>query len=160
MCRYAFHTYKSHFACLPCRKAFKKIAIEDYVKQKGLERSYSLITSAYGSRRRRAGVEKELGITYEQIRQRYLDEVSACPECNERMAAVGLDFRAPPRRDAQAWAIVAYLYENGFSFAGCGCCVGYSPPRTLRELPAWLKSHKPMSDGERLLETIAMKARR
>jgi len=160
MCRYAFHTYKSHFACFSCRKAFKKIAIEDYVEQKGLERSYSRIMSMYSSRARRARVEQEVGITYEQIRQRYLDDVSACPDCTERMAAMGLDFRAPARRDLDAWNIVAHLYEHGFCFMGCGCSVGYAPPRTLRELPAWLKSHKCQSAGERLLDAIALKARR
>lgn len=160
MCRYAFHTYKSHFACFSCRKAFKKTALEDYVKHKGLERSYSLIVSVFGSRARRARVEKELGITYQQIRQRYLDDVSACPQCSKKMAAMGMDFRAPARRDEEAWRITAHLYEHGFSFLGCGCSAGHAPPRSMSELPAWLKKYKTMSSGERLLEAIEMKAGR
>jgi len=37
---YFFKTYKPHFACLKCRKVFKKIAIEDYLKQTGRDLVY------------------------------------------------------------------------------------------------------------------------
>ncbi len=40
MCRYAYKTYKTHFACFECRKVFKKTPIEDYLKQQGNDFTY------------------------------------------------------------------------------------------------------------------------
>lgn len=157
MCRYAFHTYKSHFACFHCRKAFKKTAIDDYVRHKGIEREFRLIESAYSSRKKRAATERELGITYEQITEQYLADVSICPQCTARMAAMGLDFRPPQQRDREAWEILARLYDNGFSFKGCGCSVGYDPPTKLKDVRAWLAANSQRSDGERLLAAILAK---
>lgn len=77
-----------------------------------------------------------------------------CPDCARPMADMGLDFRAPSREDQEAWRILEVLYENGFSFHGCGCGTGLIPPQTLRELPGWLAGHRRRSEGEALLEKI------
>lgn len=153
MCRYAFHTYKSHFACFHCRRAFKKTAIDDYVKHQGIEREFRLLQSAHSSLKKRAAAESELGVTYAQIEEQYLADVSACPQCGGRMAAMGLDFRTPKQRDREAWDILTRLYDHGFSFKGCGCSVGYDPPRKLKDVAAWLTENS-RSDGEKLLAVI------
>lgn len=67
------------------------------------------------------------------------------------MVDMGLDFKAPPKGDIEVWEILEALYENGFSFHGCGCYVGFSPPRTLREVPYWLEKHRRRTEGESLL---------
>jgi hypothetical protein len=157
MCRYAYKIYKSHFACFECRKAFKKTALEDYVKHKGLDSAYHQITKVFGSPKRRRNKEQELGITYEEIKEQYFADVSCCPECGGTMAAMGLDFKAPKHTDVEAWEIVAKLYEKGFAFKGCGCYVGYDPPTKLSELDAWLGKHMKKSEGEKLLEVIVKK---
>src|SRR5207244_1130587 len=66
-----------------------------------------------------------------------------CPDCSCPMVDMGLDFKAPPRGDRKAWKIIEVLHENGFTFHGCGCFVGFfTPPRTLGELPRWLEKHR------------------
>lgn len=157
MCRYAVKNYKSHFACFSCRKAFKKTPIDDYVQHQGLDSAFAKITRVYGSPPRRREVEAELGITYQQIVDQYLKDVSVCPECAGPMAAMGLDFRPPAKADEEAWQIIATLYEHGFAFRGCGCSVGYAPPEHLRELPEWFKQHRRQSEGEKLLEQISQR---
>ncbi|MDH5656089.1 MAG: hypothetical protein OEZ34_09290 [Spirochaetia bacterium] len=156
MCRYANKTYKSHFACFSCRKAFKKTPLEDYVRDKGLESAYKKILKAFYAGNQSA-VEKEVGISYAQIEKQYLEDVSPCPQCGEPMAAMGLDFKAPKNNDTEAWEIIAGLYEEGFAFQGCGCDVGYKPPKKLHELPEWLSEHVRKSKGEKLLESINAK---
>ena len=155
MCRYAVHTYKSHFACFSCRKAFKKTALDDYVEHVGLKAAYEKILAVYGSPPQRRKIEAKLGISYDEIEERYLSDVSICPQCGERMAPMGLDFRPPPKRNEEAWDIIRTLYEHGCAFTGCGCSVGYTPPARKAELPGWLKQHTTQSEGERLLEAIA-----
>lgn len=157
MCRYAFHSYKSHFACFDCRKTFKKTPIDDYVIRAGLEKAFQEITEVYGSKRLRKEAEERFGITYEEIRERYLADVSSCPQCGKRMAAMGLDFRAPRKADEEAWDIVRELYDQGFSFTGCGCHVGYKPPAKKSELEAWLRTHRRAGAGEVLLSAILEK---
>ena len=71
------------------------------------------------------------------------------------MADMGLDFKAPPRSDLQAWEIMQALHKHGFDFHSCGCGVGFTPPRTLREVPEWIDQHRRRSEGERLLQKIA-----
>ena len=158
MCRYAFHTYKSHFACFTCRKAFKKVALDDYVEHIGLKAAYTKILAAFHSPPRRRKVEAELGISYEQLRDRYLSDVSVCPQCQGQMAAMGLDFRSPPKHDVEAWSIIQELHEHGFAFKGCGCNVGYTPPRKKIEVTEWLRRHSRKTVGEELLEAIRRKA--
>lgn len=157
MCRYAFKSYKSHFACFTCRKAFKKAPLQDYVKHKGLEEAYARIARTAGSPEQRARVERSLGITLQQIEEMYLQDVCTCPECAQPMAAMGLDFKAPRHHDFEAWTIIRHLHEHGFAFQGCGCSVGYKPPSSMRELPAWLEAHVRKSDRERLLQELRLK---
>ena len=158
MCRYAFHTYKAHFACFTCRKAFKKTPIDDYIKHKGLRPAYETIKKLGKTGPLAEEAEKRVGITYREIQARYLADVSVCPQCGGPMAAMGLDFKAPPQRDAEAWQIIASLYDNGFAFAGCGCGgPGYAPPAKLRDMPAWLEQHRRKSEGAKLLDAIKAK---
>ena len=155
MCRYAFQTYKSHFACFACRKSFKKTALVDYVDHVGLNSAYEKILAVYQTPLKRREVEAKLGISYEEIQERYLADVSVCPHCGGRMASMGMDFRPPSRSDPEAWSVIQVLYENGFAFKGCGCSVGYAPPRHSADLPEWLRQHATQSQGEKLLEKIA-----
>ncbi len=155
MCRYGYKTYKAHFACFACRKAFKKTAITDYVQHKGLHEAWTRITHVYLDPDRRPKMEEKFGITYEQIVERYLKDVSVCPECAGPMAAMGLDFKPPAKADEEAWHIISVLYEHGFAFKGCGChAVGYTPPALRRELPEWLKQHSRRSEREKLLNEL------
>jgi hypothetical protein len=68
---------------------------------------------------------------------------------------MGLDFKAPPKDDVAGWKIMHALHENGFDFRSCGCFVGFKPPRTLREVPEWIESHRSRSEGEKLLDKFA-----
>jgi len=159
MCRYAVKNYKSHFACFSCRKAFKKTPLSDYVVHKGLDTALAKIMRVYHTPPRRLEVEAEIGISYEQIVDQYLKDVSVCPECAGPMAAMGLDFRPPARADEDAWQIIAVLYEHGFAFKGCGCGgLGYAPPQRQRDLPEWLKQHCRQSEGEKLLEKFSQRS--
>ena len=102
MCRYAGQTYKSHFACFLCRKVFRKTAMEDYVEHVGLKVAHDRILF----RQTRLGRHATPGISYEEVFERYVADVSICPQCGKRMAAVGLDFKAPPHRKKEAWEIL------------------------------------------------------
>jgi hypothetical protein len=122
MCRYAFHNYRDHFACFDCRKAFKYWKWEDADE------------AAFLRRQQLQQVPREI----------------VCPDCSQPMADMGLDFKAPPKRDSEAWEIVRALYEHGFTFHSCGCGVGFKPPLTLREVPEWIEKHRRQTEGESL----------
>ena len=123
MCRYAYKDYKPHFACFACRKTFKKVRMEEYFEQRGLDLAYIRISS---SQNRKQHAEE-----IEAMKQGYLKEVGTCPHCGAEMSPVGLDFKAPPMADKEAWAILHCLYQYGFAFVGCGCSVGYKPPAKM-----------------------------
>ena len=129
MCRYAWHHYKDHFACFECRKAFKHRQWEP------------LDAGTWKMRRRLQHAPREV----------------ACPDCARPMVDMGLDFKSPPKEDREAWRILEILHEHGFTFHGCGCSVGFTPPRRLREVPSWLESHKRSSEGESLANRFAAK---
>jgi hypothetical protein len=131
MCRYAYHNYRDHFACFHCRKAFKYWQWEDCDE------------SAWKMKARLHHVPREI----------------VCPNCSRPMVDMGLDFKAPSKKDREAWKILEILCENGFTFDGCGCYVGFTPPRTLREVPEWLERHRKQSNGEILLKKIEARAR-
>lgn len=157
MCRYAFKDYKSHFACFPCRKSFKKAPIRDFFAQRGRDLAYDRLSRIHQPTepQRYQRVVTEFGTDLPTMQAEYLEAVSVCPQCGGEMAAMGLDFRAPPMDDGEAWTIVHALYEHGFAFFGCGCSVNYRPPERRSGLPEFLRTHSKQTDGERLLATIA-----
>ena len=132
MCRYAFHTYRDHFACFRCRKAFKQWQWES-----GRETYWKT-----GSR------------------LRYAPRVFTCPECSDTMVNMGLDFRAPKKDEREAWQILEALYAQGYTFGNCGCGSGYSPPDRLRDVPKWLAARQRGSVGNMLLNRFRAKAGR
>lgn len=73
--------------------------------------------------------------------------------------ALGRSRRLGSGLDREAWEILEALCENGFTFHGCGCFVGFKPPRTLRELPAWLAEHRKSSEGQALLKNFSERSR-
>jgi hypothetical protein len=91
MCRYAFHTYKDHFACFTCRKTFKHFLYGEAV---------------YG--RRFEGRPR-------------VQRAAICPRCRTPMADVGLDFKAPRKTDRKQWLKAQLLFEGVGAFSGCGC---------------------------------------
>ena len=119
MCRYAHHRYRDHFACFDCRKAFKAWLWED-----GNPTDWKT-----------------------QGRFRHISRSVVCPECQKLMANMGLDFKAPPQRDIRAWQVMAALYRQGINFDGCGCYVGFRPPRNLRDVPAFLANRHQLTLG-------------
>jgi hypothetical protein len=127
MCRYAWHNYRDHFACFDCRKAFK------YWQWK----------------------ETDEGTFRERQRLQRVPREISCPDCSKPMTDMGLDFRAPPKNDADAWEILRTLSTHGFTFHSCGCGVGFTPPRPLREVPEWLERQKVPTEAVKLLEMFA-----
>ena len=82
-----------------------------------------------------------------------------CPQCGQPMADMGKDFHAPRSRNVKQWEKVRALYSAGFSFDSCGCCGPGARPKTLREVTDFVKSRRPLSDGEELLRKIATRKR-
>jgi hypothetical protein len=85
-----------------------------------------------------------------------LKTVTICPNCNNAMVNMGLDFKAPKRRDTKQWKKVELLYQNGVHFSSCGCGgPGYRPKR-LNELADFLAAQEKdrwnKSEGEKLLD--------
>jgi hypothetical protein len=131
MCRYAWHNYRDHFACFDCRKAFKYWQWEETDK------------ASFDRAQRLRHVPREI----------------VCPDCSKQMADMGLDFKAPPKKGAEAWEILRALYKHGFTFHSCGCSVGVRPPQTLREVPQWIEQHRRRGKGEKLLAKFAGRRR-
>jgi len=78
--------HKQHFACFGCRKSFKA--------------PYESILSA---------AEMAAGVPpHEALRRR----VVKCPECGQAMTAMGLLFRAPPRRAVKQWRALEEAYRG------------------------------------------------
>lgn len=68
-----------------------------------------------------------------------LKAVTVCPQCRQPMVEMGLDFKAPKRRDVKQWKKVEVLYQNGITFHSCGCGCGYRP-KQLNEVKHFLRS--------------------
>ena len=85
-------------------------------------------------------------------------QVLRCPQCRRPMTGMGLDFKAPPHTDREAWQVLEILADHGITFYSCGCNGPGYRPRTLRELPAFLESCIPKSAGQALLERWTPKA--
>lgn len=78
-----------------------------------------------------------------------------CPQCGAPMHSMGLDFRAPPQRNARQWKKVLILYTHGVAYHSCGCGGPGYRPRTLAEVPAFLAGRRATSEGEALLKRIS-----
>jgi hypothetical protein len=123
MCRYAFKTYKTHFACFSCRKTFKQAPYRDLLQQVGKADYYEklnrkpikLLTDQ--ERSQLAGIEKH-----------YKEREIKCPECGNYMADLGLDLKSPKKTAVKEWKIIEGLYKIGINFHSCGCYgIGYIP---------------------------------
>jgi hypothetical protein len=61
-----------------------------------------------------------------------------CPHCRARMDHLGMDFKAPRRRNSNQWRKVAMLIEAGIRFHSCGCHGPGARPRTLSDAKSQL----------------------
>lgn len=83
------------------------------------------------------------------------NDPAPCPDCGLKMADMGLDFKPPRRTDVEHWAVIEFLYRNGFAYHSCGCDgPGYRPSR-WSEVPDFLKAHKCRAAGELLATKFA-----
>lgn len=80
-----------------------------------------------------------------------------CPQCQQAMVDMGLDFKAPPKTDAKQWAKVRVLAAHGFTYHSCGCGPGLRPEE-LSQVPQFLAEDLPRTEGEELLELIALRS--
>lgn len=141
MCRYAFKTYKIHFACFDCRKSFKKLPFSDLMKANG---DWDVYMKAFGgyNKQRNKNFRKENPEIVEMLIQKYKNREEKCPECAKLMANVGKDFKAPKKERKKQWRILQGLYESGVSFNSCGCDSIGHVPRTIRDYVAALERDK------------------
>jgi hypothetical protein len=88
------------------------------------------------------------------FKQSFSDEVGAnvCPECSQPMTMMGTAFRAPKQSNIKQWEKARLLIEAGFRFNKDGG----PKPRTLKDVPAFLETHRlaKRSLGERLLDDL------
>lgn len=59
-----------------------------------------------------------------------------CPHCAQPALAMGLDFKAPRKRNVGQWRKLALVVESGRRFASCGCNGPGRRPRTLADAKA------------------------
>jgi len=123
MCRYAFKTYKSHFACFHCRKTFKQPHYSDLLQRIGKSEHYEKLLDK--SIKKLSDKEKEM---LTNLGLRFSKREIKCPECSNYMADLGLDFKSPKKQAVKEWKIIEGLYTIGKSFYSCGCNgIGYIP---------------------------------
>ncbi len=159
MCRYGSKSYRPHFVCFDCRKTFKKVRVEDYIAQRGRGGVYERLMRYVSGSEKARDLKLRFGAEMEKMKADYNAIIGVCPLCGTSMASMGMDFRAPPTDDKNAWTIARKLYDNGFSFQSCGCEVGFTPPAKISGLKDFFRSHSRLTEGERLLEKIAAKSR-
>ena len=122
MCRYARRSpYKSHFACFICRKAFKQPPISDWLAVRGRGFAYDEPHRLWSHGPSLEQRESKLGIRLTDLEAEYRDAAHRCPECNEPMIDMGLDFKPPKRSDDKAWRNLRGMYRVGHAFHTCGC---------------------------------------
>ena len=141
MCRYATKTYKVHFVCFDCRKAFKKASVEDLAKQNG---EWKLFQTAfwYTNRPKAKRFRKENPVLFKQLENKYIKRIELCPQCRGEMANLGLDFKAPKKEKVKEWQIIKGLYKTGVCFNSCGChYIGFVPKKKT-EYIEYLNSRK------------------
>jgi hypothetical protein len=141
MCRYALYgPYKRHLVCFGCRKAFKRPSPGEYLQVKGLAGAFAELQRLAYDPTLLAEREKKLGTTLSELEE--LASRHPCPECDQPMADMGLDFKAPRRADVQAWNRLRSLYKTGHVFHSCGC---YGPgwiPASSADLIAYLRNRR------------------
>jgi hypothetical protein len=82
-----------------------------------------------------------------------------CPDCRQPMADLGLDFKPPPRRAVEHWAVVEFLFRRGFAYHSCGCGgPGYRPSRWA-DVSEFLDARRARPAGEVLAARFAGRAR-
>ncbi len=127
MCRYAFKTYKIHFACFDCRKTFKKEPIEDLAIQNGDWKDYKKAFWNYNSKEAKQ-FRNQNPERFEYLTEKYRNRKEKCPECGNLMADLGLDFKAPKKEKIEEWEIIRGLFKSGKAFYSCGCeGIGFVP---------------------------------
>jgi DNA-directed RNA polymerase subunit RPC12/RpoP len=107
MCRYGMYTYKPHYACFDCRKAFKRRLLADITPTR---------TASVADVWFKNNLSKQAQQTSAQE-----PTTAKCPECGSLMANMGLDFKAPPKDNQAAWQHLRRLYTVGIAFHSCGC---------------------------------------
>jgi hypothetical protein len=129
MCRYArYGPYKSHFACFHCRKAFKQPPIGDWFAVRGRGFVYKKLSGLWSDKARLERRETELGVRLCDLEAEYKSAAHLCPECNQPMVDMGLDFKPPRQSDEKAWRILSGMFRVGHAFHTCGCDgPGYIP---------------------------------
>ncbi len=75
--------------------------------------------------------------------------VVKCPDCGHPMHEMGLDFKAPRKKNRKQWKKVEVLHAAGITFGSCGCGGPGYRPRTMREVPEFLAEQQ-----KRRLETV------
>jgi hypothetical protein len=122
MCRYAIYgPYKSHFACFACRKAFKQPPISDWLAVRGRGFAYAELSRLWSHIPSLERRELELGVRLSDLEAEYRDAAHRCPDCNEPMIDMGLDFKAPRQSDEKAWRNLLGMFRVGHVFHTCGC---------------------------------------
>lgn len=135
MCRYAFKTYKHHFACFRCRKAFKQAPYSDLLQRIGKAGYYEKLC-----RKPINTLTDKEATMLTNINQNYKDREIKCPQCGSYMADMGLDFKSPKKTAVQEWAIIQGLYTIGKCFYSCGCNgIGFIPQKP-KDYELYLKS--------------------
>ena len=67
-----------------------------------------------------------------------------CPQCGRPMKGMGLDFKAPRRRNRSQWRKAKLLAQYNILYHSCGCGGPGHRPAYLREVPSFLAElHKP-----------------
>lgn len=65
-----------------------------------------------------------------QIGNTYFNRVVKCPQCQNHMADLGLDFKIPPMNDDRKWKIIGGLFKigkSGFCKQDCLAAVRCKP---------------------------------
>jgi hypothetical protein len=123
--------YKSHFACFACRKAFKQPPISDWLAVRGRGFAYDELSRLWSHKSTLERREFELGFRLSDLEAEYRNAAHRCPECNEPMIDMGLDFKPPRQSDEKAWRNLFGMYRIGHVFHTCGCDgPGYVPQST------------------------------
>lgn len=83
------------------------------------------------------------------------DDEARCPECNQPMHAMGLDFKAPKKSAIKQWAKIKLLFDHGFAYHSCGCCGPGYRPETLSDAKVFIHESVSLTDAQQLLAQYA-----